>query len=269
MSRETESNREEVLLPEDVAVLRGEMYAKIGEALSLGVFTQGEARQWKSGFEACTQASHMENLIDIIDDFVNSGLEVISQGEDLLNTDLLNQADKHYWQRHLEEVSFSEKNRIIRSLKSLISDIRKLKDNLIKILDNSAIETSDKDNFITDFKSQEVSQKEGIIKSAKKHQSQALERQREKSKQTKEPKKARLNAETATTEPVASPEQTQLQTRYQSIVNEFIASNRFQAARKFLDQRKQTFSSGQYKQLSLLIDTEEIKATQNYLQKAA
>lgn len=122
------------VLPETMAELRSEMYEKIDYASSLGVFTLGEAAEWRNGFEACTQIEHMEGLIEVIDDFIDSGWMVVSQIEEMMMTEELSEADKDSFLAQLDLMSYEEKGELLQSLQQTLQEVSRKRAQLKLIL---------------------------------------------------------------------------------------------------------------------------------------
>lgn len=251
-----DSLAEDILLPEDISVLRAEMYSQINDALSLGVFTNSEAKQWKDGFEACTEISHMENLIYIIDDFVVSGLSVIGKIEDLLNNELINESEKNKWRNITESVSFDDKQDIIYQLKSIIKNIKDLKHDLITILNKKEIGSNKKESLLKEFKTSDTSSKEKMIKKAEKLEVKVVT-----------PSK-KLDLEQNNNASVAE-QDSKIKIKYQKAISNYLTAYRFQTARNILEQGRQYFSFDEYSLISGDIDVKEIKVTQKNIRLVA
>jgi len=247
---------EDVLLPEDMSVLRAEMYSQINDAVSLGVFTKSEANQWKDGFEACTESSHMENLIDVIDDFVASGLAVVGKIENLLDNALISESEKNQWRGTTEDASFDEKQDIVEQLKAVIKKIDSLKYDLITTLDKKQIESNKKAALLKKFISSDISSKENIVKKAE-----------------------QLEADNADSSKKQNPEQDnqtsiieqnlKIKTKYQKAIANYLAMHRFQTARNILDKGKTYFIFDEYSAISRSIDSQEIITAKKDIRLAA
>ena len=121
----------EILTGDEAEELRCAMQAKISEAVALGVFTDAEAEAWEEGFEACDQLEYMQNLIEIVDDFIASGLEVVEQIGGALDTDLLTEQEKTAWQTQAELMSFQDKCELLQELSGILSSVASCKRELM------------------------------------------------------------------------------------------------------------------------------------------
>ncbi|MDD5606121.1 MAG: hypothetical protein PHR51_02275 [Patescibacteria group bacterium] len=126
-------------LPELVAELRTEMQAKIVYALSLGVFTGEEAELWQDSFEQCTEIEHMENLVEIIDRFIDSGWEVVSEIEELLATGEINDQDRRQFLAKMDMLSYQEKLDLLRELEWVLNEVSRKKARLTLILSQNKV----------------------------------------------------------------------------------------------------------------------------------
>ncbi|MFA5966889.1 MAG: hypothetical protein WC805_00010 [Patescibacteria group bacterium] len=164
---ETETFEPEIveaeLLPAEVAELRNEMQSKIAEAVALGVFTGKEAQDWEDGFEACDKLEYMENLLDIIERFVQSGLAVLEQISDTLNTPLLNDKEKCDWQNQAEGSSYEGKLDLVNKLSTILREVSQLKEKLSKLLANPLMRGSVAQEFDKKFVEADSSVKEGVL----------------------------------------------------------------------------------------------------------
>lgn len=121
----------EALPAAEVAGWRAEMYAKINEAISLGVFTDEEAAAWGAGFEACTEVDHMAGLVEIIDDFIDSGREVVGQIEALLAEDVFTDTERLRWRSEADWISFRGKQLLISKLSGLVVQVQRQRQQLV------------------------------------------------------------------------------------------------------------------------------------------
>ncbi|MBU1092138.1 hypothetical protein KJ836_00420 [Patescibacteria group bacterium] len=151
----------------EVASLRGEMHAKISEALSLGVFTDKEARDWEAGFDACTEVEHMYNLIEIIDDFISSGLDIVEAISNTLNTDLLTNREKATWEMMADRLSYQEKYRLLAELAAILKDVAKNKQQLFKLMQSNKLSLTKAKELINTFAGVEADDKIKVVDRAK------------------------------------------------------------------------------------------------------
>ncbi len=154
---------EDELLPEEVAALRDEMWAKISEALDLGVFTDKEAADWEAGFMACDRLEYMQNLIDIIDDFIASGLEVLEQLEAVLDTELLTPGEKTDAEWRAEILSYQDKRELIGELRTIVKEVARYKQQLVKILRSAHLPPAKSQEFLQNFAEATADKKEGVV----------------------------------------------------------------------------------------------------------
>ena len=225
-----EDTNEAGLLPGEVSELRSEMWAKISEALALGVFTDKEAADWEAGFEACDQLEYMENLIDIVDDFIASGLAVVEQITDTLNTDLLTDREKSAWETKMDILSFQDKSELLHELSSTIKQVANYKRQLTQLLKTYRVPVEQAEVLMKNFESAEADKKEGIV--------------------------TRVAVEV-----MAKSDQNQ---SIKSRINALVADKQFAIARKILSENK-IITSGEYAQLISTIDTAEISHTQKLM----
>ncbi len=154
------------LLPDEVAELSWAMQAKISEAVALGVFTDAEAVAWEEGFEACDQLEHMQNLVDIVDDFVASGLEVMEQISSTLDTDLLTEQEKIILQTQAELLSFPDKCRLVQELSSILSSVANCKQELMQLLRTNQMPDKQVNELVQSFKKADSVEKEAVVTQA-------------------------------------------------------------------------------------------------------
>lgn len=218
---------EEELLPEEVAELRSAMQAKISEAVALGVFTDKEAKEWEDGFEACDRLEYMENLVEIVDDFISSGLEVIEQITNALNTDLLTDREKAAWEIRMEMLSFQDKCDLLHELIGIIKQVANYKRQLVQLLKTYRVPAERAEALIKTFENTEADKKEGVVTRA------AFE---------------------------VMADQGQSRSA-QSQIHMLVSAQQFAAARKILSEN-QMFTSIEYAELVAEIDAAEIFHTQ-------
>lgn len=151
------------LLSDEVAELRWVMQAKISEAVTLGVFTDKEAGEWEEGFEACDRLEYMENLVDMVDDFVASGLKIVEEIVASLDTDLLTEQEKMMWQSQAEELSFQDKCELLEDLVVILRDVARLKRQLTQLLNTKVIYKEKAQELEQQFNEAGASAKEGVI----------------------------------------------------------------------------------------------------------
>ncbi len=258
MEKETISNSEEILLPEEMAILRAEMYSKINEALFLGVFTSEEANLWRQGFEACKKLAHMESLIDIIDDFVTSGLSIVNKIESLLNTQLLNPEDKNQWRSKTDMADYSEKKQIISELKNIIKEIKSLQVKLLAAITVKNLSGQRQNQIIDKFCSASESDKKSVVQEA-----QNIIIEETKPIKTQVSKAELINKlspndyksqSTEPKEPSVGPKD-----RCLNIIDIHLKSNQFKDARNILRYSQGMFNLREYNALLKKIDSREIK----------
>ncbi|OGB73798.1 hypothetical protein A3K24_03165 [candidate division Kazan bacterium RIFCSPHIGHO2_01_FULL_44_14] len=121
----------------EVAGLRVELYAKISEALAWGVFNNEKASEWEAGFEACTEIEHMENLVEIIDEFIDSGRELIYQLETTLANEAFIESERQQKRSEVEQLSFRAQEWMLRQLSDTVDRVEKQRQKLVVILSNS------------------------------------------------------------------------------------------------------------------------------------
>jgi len=154
---------ENELLPEEAISLRDEMWDKINYALSLGVFTESEAKAWAEGFAACDRLEHMENLIEIIDDFIDSGERVVAELMSTLDTDLLTDSEKTEAEWQAEMLCYQDKWDLIKDLKITIKEVAHYKQKLIKILQISKLPSAESEAWLQKFTETSAGRKEGVV----------------------------------------------------------------------------------------------------------
>ena len=222
---------EEELLPTEVAELRNEMQSKIAEAVALGVFTDKEAADWEEGFEACDKLEYMENLIDIVDDFIASGLEIVEQISNVLDTDLLTDREKAAWETKMDMLSFQDKSELLHELSGIIKQVTNYKRQLTQLLKSYRVPAEQAEVIIHNFEKAEADKKEGIV--------------------------TRAAVEVMTVRTPGPSVKAQ--------VNALVADKQFTVARKILSEN-QIITSGEYAQLVSAIDSAEISHTQKLIQ---
>lgn len=230
--------QENIIQPEDLSSLRAEMYDKISHAETIGIFTSKEAVEWESGVDACEEAGHIENLIEIIDSFVDSGTEVMQKIEDLANHELVNSKEGHHFVNEAETSSYQVKIRIIGELNILIETTEKLKKSLLKILDNKDIPQTEKNWLIKEF--YDATNKETVVSKAQSIQA---------------PEKI-IKPKTNTAE-------------YSEPIIQLIRSMRLPEARQLLNTHRSIFDLKEYKRIFQLIDIQEAKKVSLAIKKAA
>lgn len=159
--------KENIIQLEDISSLRAEMYDKISHAESLGVFTSKEAQEWENGVDACEEAEHVESLIEIIDSFTDSGLEVMQRIEELATHDLVSSKEGSNLLNQAETSSYQDKIEIIRELNAIIGTTEKSKKSLLEILANKNIVQTIKNRLIAEFHSAATTNKEAVLNKAK------------------------------------------------------------------------------------------------------
>lgn len=164
---ETEKEIEPKDFSTEASSLRAEMRAKISEAVSLGVFTNKEASEWESGFDACTELEHMYNLIEIIDDFISSGLEIVEEISDTLNTDLLTSREKATWEMVADRLSYQEKHRLLAELSAILKDVAKNKQQLFKLMQSNKLSLTKAKELINTFADVDADDKIKVVDKAK------------------------------------------------------------------------------------------------------
>lgn len=155
-------------LPENMAELRYAMYDKIDYALSLGVFTEQEASDWREGFEACAEIEHMESLVEVIDDFIDSGWAIVSAIEDLLATGEINDGEKTSFLIQMEGMDYQDKIELCRNLEKILNEVSRKKAKLKLILVQSDIARPTAVVLEREFGQANVQEKEQVIKRAEK-----------------------------------------------------------------------------------------------------
>lgn len=218
-----EGIEENELLPVEAAELRNVMQEKIAEAVTLGVFTDKEAQEWENGFEACDRLEYMENLVEIVDDFITSGLEVVEQITDALDTDLLTDQERATWEIKMEMLSFKDKRELLHELVGIIKQVANYKQQLLQLLKTNRVPGNKAEELIKSFESTEADKKEGVVTRA------ALEVMADRDQDHK----------------------------IQSQVYNLIFLQQFSAARRIL-QENQTLSSEEYARLIAEIDAAEL-----------
>ncbi len=154
---------ENELFPEDVTALRSEMWSKISEAVDLGVFTDKEAAEWEEGFEVCDRLEYMQNLIDIIDKFITSGLEVLEQLEKVLDTELFTPGEKTDAEWRAEILNYQDKHEFVRELGSIVKEVAHYKRQLTKILQSAHLPSAKSRELLQDFIEATADKKEGVV----------------------------------------------------------------------------------------------------------
>ncbi|HCR41879.1 TPA: hypothetical protein DIV45_00720 [Patescibacteria group bacterium] len=154
-------------IADEVSLLRRAMHSKITEAVALGVFTDKEAGDWEAGFDACTEVEHMYNLIEIIDDFIASGLDIIDAISDKLNTDLLTSREKATWEMMADRLSYQEKHRLLAELSAILSSVAKNKQQLFKLLQSNKLSLTKAKELINTFADVEADDKTKVVDQAK------------------------------------------------------------------------------------------------------
>jgi len=267
MEKETIPSPEEILLPEEIAILRAEMSSKINEALDLGVFTSKEADLWHQGFEACKRLSHMEGLIDIIDNFVASGLSVVSKIENLLNTQLLNSEDKNQWRDKTDIANYPEKKQIIDELKNIIKEIKLLQTKLLIVITTKNIPDQQQNQIIDKFHSANESDKKDIVQETKNITIETAKQAKARVSKPEPINESFLNDDktqlVTPEEPSASPKDKCL-----NIIETHLKSNQFKDARNILRYSQGMFNLREYNALLKKIDRQEIKIIGIKLQAA-
>jgi len=227
---ESIAEEESEILPEEVAELQYLMQSKIAEAVALGVFTDKEARAWEEGFEACDRLEYMENLVEMVDDFISSGLEIVEQITATLETDLLNEREKTRWQIQMEMLSFQDKCELLQKLTEILRQVSHYKQQLIQLLKMKRVSPVREEEWLKTFAAAEAEHKEGVVTRA------ALE--------------------------VAdSPQNLDVQ----SLVSALITAKQFSAARKILSEN-QLLVYGEYARLMNEVDAAEISQARQLAQ---
>ena len=147
----------------EAAQLQEAMWEKINYALSLGVFTDSEAKAWQEGFAACDRLEYMENLIDIIDDFIDSGEKVVVELMATLDTDLLTDSEKTEAEWQAEMLCYQDKLDLIKDLKITIKEVAHYRQKLIKILRSAHLPSAKSQEFMQNFAEATADKKEGVV----------------------------------------------------------------------------------------------------------
>ena len=151
----------------EVAGLRAELYAKISEALAGGVFNSEKASDWEAGFEACTEIEHMENLVDIIDNFIDSGRELIGQLETVLANNAFTESERQQKRSEVERISFRAQEWMLRHLTDTVERVEKQRQKLVVILSASRYVTPETaKRLLGKFSETESEQKETVLDEA-------------------------------------------------------------------------------------------------------
>jgi hypothetical protein len=153
-------------LPENMAELRAEMAQKIDYAVSLGVFTDKEAQDWHNGFEACTEVEHMEGLIDIIDDFIDSGWEIVSEIEGVLATGEISETEKNSFLIQMEGMSYDDKVDLAHDLERILNEVSRKKAKLKVVLSQSNIRIPEAALLEQEFGQATLDGKDKVIRQA-------------------------------------------------------------------------------------------------------
>lgn len=160
---ELEEAEEVEFSSDEASVLYSEMQSKISEALSLGVFTNKEAIDWENGFEACDKLEHMENLIEIVDDFIASGLDVVDKIVDALDTDLLTDTEKSAWETKMDMLSFQDKCDLLHEITSIVRQMSVYKKQLLQIVKTNSLPNKKAEELLENFQDTEADKKEGVV----------------------------------------------------------------------------------------------------------
>jgi len=153
-------------LPENMAELRAEMVQKIDYAVSLGVFTNKEAQAWHDGFEACTEVEHMEELISVIDDFIDSGWAIVSEIEDLLVTDEISEGEKSSFLMQMDGMDYQDKIALSHELEVILSEVSRKRAKLKTILIRNDVDKAAATAFEREFGQADIQEKESVIERA-------------------------------------------------------------------------------------------------------
>lgn len=155
-------------LPENMAELRYAMYDKIDYALSLGVFTEQEASDWREGFEACTETEYMESLVEVIDDFIDSGWAIVSEIEDLLATGEINDGEKNSFLIQMGGMDYQDKIELCRNLEKTLNEVSRDKIKLKLILTQNNIDKAAAVTLEKNFTEAAIGEKSKVIQQAEK-----------------------------------------------------------------------------------------------------
>ncbi|MBU1083209.1 hypothetical protein KKE14_02110 [Patescibacteria group bacterium] len=153
----------EILTGDEAEELRCAMQAKISEAVALGVFTDAEAKIWEDGFEACDQLKYMQNLVEVVDDFIASGLEVVEQISSTLDTDLLTEREKIAWQTQAELLSFPDKCKLVQELSNILSSVSHCKQELMRLLRTNQMPDKQVNELVKSFEKADSVDKEAVV----------------------------------------------------------------------------------------------------------
>jgi len=135
--------------------------------VSLGVFTADEARQWEAGFEACTKIEHMEELVDIIDNFIDSGLEVMDKIDTVLTGDAFTSTERIQWRSEAEWLTFRGMQLLLDRLFEISSSAEQLRHQLVSFLAASRYITHERaEELWGKFHTAEVEQKPKVLDDA-------------------------------------------------------------------------------------------------------
>jgi len=159
--------QENIIQLEDLPSLRAELFDKISHAEELGVFTLKEVRNWEDGANACEEPEHLENLIEIIDSFIDSGLDVMQRIEDLANHEFVNSEEGYRLINEAETSDYHDKIKIIEELNTLIKTVEKQKKGLMEILADKNLPQTEKNQLITEFCNATIHNKEAVLNKAR------------------------------------------------------------------------------------------------------
>ena len=218
----------------EARLLRRAMQRKISEALALGVFTNKEADDWEAGFDACTELEHMYNLIEIIDDFISSGLDIVEAISDTLNTDLLTTHEKATWEMMADNLSYQEKHRLLAELSAILKDVAKNKQQLFKLMQSNKLSLTKAKELISTFADVEADDKTKVVDRAKLEIANEAKRRH----------------------------------MIKSEVLKLVAQKQYAEARSYLSDRASYLESDDYSAIMGLVDQAEISHTQTLMRAA-
>jgi hypothetical protein len=104
-----------------------ELQAKLVYAGEIGVMTTRETKQWEQGFWACDRLEHMQNLAEMVDDYIGEGEALLRTLDDLLDHELITYAEKSAWMDYVGSLSFVAKSEKVAYFQGIRSRLGQLK----------------------------------------------------------------------------------------------------------------------------------------------
>jgi hypothetical protein len=158
--------RGDEMMSAEAANLLSELNSEIAYGEVLGVFTSKEASKWYAGADACAKIEHLYGLLRYLSRFIASGEARLRQLERAADNELLTGSEQRGYLNEAYRSTYQAKGRLIEEIKGLIRELEKLKAQLISILGQKNIPTSEKSLLISKFYSSSAAGKSSVVSDA-------------------------------------------------------------------------------------------------------